>query len=224
MNTEKMNTEKVTLAGGRYSPFFRVMQMALSHLNIEYEVKLLLPHSKFVYQYNPFGRIPLLIHGDKAIYESTAIRDYIDTHFCSDLTPIDLDVKLKVTQFISVASDYLFRQILVDYIKQRLYFERLGKTEQEITKLLENKLKGCGRIMVAVESMVGEGPFLCGEELTWADYFVYPFLVSFYSFPEADFFSAKSPKLFQWYQMFGKRPEAVATAINIVDILRRASL
>ncbi|KAG2192181.1 hypothetical protein INT47_001592 [Mucor saturninus] len=219
-----MSTQKVTLAGGRYSPFFRVMQMALFHLKIDYEVELLLPHSKYVYQYNPFGRIPLLIHGEKAIYETTAIRDYIDSKFNSELTPVDFEIKLKVTQFISVASDYLFRQILVDYIKQRLYLERLGKTEGEITVLLEKKLKGCGRIMKAVESMVEEGPFLCGEEVTWADYFVYPFMVSFYSFPEASFFSALSPKLFQWYGMFGKRPEAVATAMNIVDILRRASL
>lgn len=212
-----------TLVGAPFSTFSRTMRMAFHHLNVEYKLEQALPHSELAYKYNPFGRIPSLLHDSRAIFETAAIRDYIDTVFSSDLTPEDLDTRLKVDQMISVLSDYIFHHIVFGVAKPREKFEKEGKTEQEISKLLEKKLKNAGRIIQSVDAMV-QGHFLCGDSLTWADFFVYPAMADLYSLPEGKFLSEKAPKLFKWYQMFEKRQEAMATFANTVADIRKSSL
>lgn len=212
-----------TLVGAHFSTYTRTMRMVFMHLNVDYKLEQTVPHSVTAYKYNPFGRVPSLLHKDKVIFETSAIRDYIDTIFGTDLTPKDLDTRLKVDQMISVLSDYIFHHVVFGISKPRDQYEKEGKNEEEIKKLLESRLKTSGRIIRAVDNMV-QGPFLCGEELTWADYFVFPAMADLYSLPERDFFAENGPKLFKWYQMFEKRKEAIETFPNTVADIRKSSL
>lgn len=211
------------LVGAPFSTFSRTMRMALQYLNVDYKLEQTMPHTKQAYKYNPFGRIPSLLHDNRAIFETAAIRDYIDTVFNSALTPQDLDTRLKVDQMISVLSDYIFHHIVFGVAKPREQYEKEGKSEEEISQLLEQKLKNAGQIIKSVDTMV-EGPFLCGDSLTWADFFVYPAMADLYSLPEGKFLAEKAPKLFIWYEMFEKRQEAIDTFPNTVADIRKASL
>lgn len=212
-----------TLVGAPFSTFSRTMRMALHHLNVKYKLEQTLPHSEVAYKYNPFGRIPSLLHDNRVIFESAAIRDYIDSVFGSELTPNDLDTRLKVDQMVSVLSDYIFHHIIFGIAKPREQYEKEGRNEDEISQLLKKKLVSAGRIIKTVDTMV-KGPFLCGDNLTWADFFVYPAMADLYSLPEGKFLAEKAPKLFAWYQMFEKRQEAITTYPNTVADIRKASL
>ncbi|KAG2192532.1 hypothetical protein INT47_006008 [Mucor saturninus] len=214
---------QLTLVGAPFSTFSRTMRMALQHLNVDYKLEQAMPHTELAYKYNPFGRIPSLLHNDRVVFETAAIRDYIDTVFNSALTPKDLDTRLKVDQMISVLSDYIFHHIVFGVAKPREQYEKEGKNEGEISQLLEKKLKIAGKIIASVDKMV-EGPFLCGDSLTWADFFVYPAMADLYSLPEGKYMAKKAPKLFVWYTMFEKRQEAIATFPNTVADIRKASL
>jgi glutathione S-transferase len=202
----------LTLIGAPFSTFTRTVRMALCHLNVEYTLEQTFPHSKSAYKYNPFGRIPSLLHGDKVIFESSAIREYIDATFDASLTPTDLETRLQVQQMISVLSDYVFHHVVFGVAKPRAKYESENKPEAEITALLEKPLKIAGRIIGAVDSMVSiQGPFLCGSQLTWADYFVYPAMADLYALPECAYLQEKGPKLYQWYNQFKHRSEVIDT-------------
>ncbi|KAI8058897.1 hypothetical protein BDF21DRAFT_158697 [Thamnidium elegans] len=187
-----------TLIGVPFSTYTRTIRMVFMHMGQDYKLEQTLPHSKSAYKYNPFGRVPSLLHNEKAIFETSAIRDYIDTVFGTDLTPKDLETRLLVDQMISVLSDYIFHHVVFGISKPRDQYEK-----------------------EAVDSMV-KGPFLCGDELTWADYFMYPAMADLYSLPERDFFVEKGPKLFSWYQMFEKRKEVVETYDGTVADIRKS--
>ena len=202
---------KITIVGAPFSTFSRTIRMAFHHLNIEYNFEHTMPHTKMAYKYNPFGRIPSILVGDKAIFESSAIRDYIDSTYENDLTPKDLETRLKVDQMISVLCDYIFHHVVFGVAKPREQYESENKPEDEIAKLLQEGLKKAGRILSAVDTMVVGEPFLCGDKLTWADYFVYPAMADLYSLPEGKYLAERAPKLYQWYQMFEKREEANVT-------------
>ncbi|MEM6637005.1 MAG: glutathione S-transferase family protein [Pseudomonadota bacterium] len=69
-----------TLIGGKGSRAFRVM-WALEELGQPYEHLPETPRSPVVRQHNPAGKIPVLIDGDTAITDSTAILHYLaDRH------------------------------------------------------------------------------------------------------------------------------------------------
>jgi glutathione S-transferase len=67
------------LVGAPFSTFTRTMRIAFHNLNVEYMLEQTMPLTEIAYKYNPFGRIPSLLHGDKIIFECSAIRNYIDT-------------------------------------------------------------------------------------------------------------------------------------------------
>ncbi|CAO3642512.1 unnamed protein product [Mucor hiemalis] len=213
------NMEKLTLVGAPFSTFSRTVRMAFHFLKIDYSFEHAMPHTKLAYKYNPFGRIPSLLVGDKPIFESAAICDYIDTTFEFDLTPKDLETRLKVDQMISVLCDYIFHHVVFGVAKPREQFESEKKTEDEISKLLQKKLEKAGKILSAVDSMV-VGPFLCGDNVTWADYFVYPAMADLFALPEGKYLSEKAPKLHSWFETFKKREEAIATFDDTVADMR----
>jgi glutathione S-transferase len=211
----------LTLVGAPFSTFTRTVRMALRHLDVPYTLERTLPHTELAYKYNPFGRIPSLLHGDKVIFESSAIRDYIDAVFDARLTPTDLETRLKVQQMISVLSDYVFHHVVFGVAKPREKYESENKPENEIVALLEKPLKKAGKIIGAVDDMVStQGPFLCGSQLTWADYFVYPAMADLYSLPEGAYFQEKGPRLYQWFTLFKYRPEVLETFPDTVADMR----
>ncbi|KAI8645596.1 hypothetical protein BD408DRAFT_411713 [Parasitella parasitica] len=214
-------SEPITLVGAPFSTFTRTMRMALRHLKVEHNLKVTTPHSKVAYNYNPFGRIPSLIHNDKVIFETSAIRDYIDSIFSNALTPQDLDTRLKMDQLVSVLCDYIFHHVVFGVAKPRANYESQGKAESEIAELLKAPLKYAGKIIGAVDGMVDkDGPFLCGNKLTWADYFVYPAIADLFSLPEAKFFREKAPTLAAWYDRFKEREEVIYTYPDTVADVR----
>lgn len=211
----------ITLVGAPFSTFTRTMRMALRHLNVEYKLEQTMPHTEVAYKYSPFGRIPSLLHKDQVIFETSAIRDYIDTTINNALTPQDLNTRLKMDQLISVLCDYIFHHIVFGVAKPRENYEKQGKAESEIGELLKKPLKQAGKIIGAVDGLIDKsGPFLCGHEITWADYFVYPAIADLFSLPEGKFLEEKAPKLSEWYKQFKEREEVIHTYPGTIADIR----
>lgn len=216
-----MSSSGLTIVGAPFSTFSRTMRMALRYSKIDYDFTETMPHSKEAYKYNPFGRIPSLLYKDQAIFETLAIKDFLETKFNVALTPTDLETRLQMEQIISALSDYIFHHIIFGIAKPRAEYERQNKPEDEIKKLLESRLKNAGRIIKAFDTIIsGEGPFLCGDQLTWADYFVYPAMADLYALPEGEFLREKAPVLYKWYEEFKKREEVEFTYPDTIADMR----
>ncbi|KAG1468429.1 hypothetical protein G6F56_003833 [Rhizopus delemar] len=210
------------IIGALFSTYTRTMRMALIRLNVPFQLEQANPHSKLAYKYNPFGRVPSLLHNNNQIFETMAITNYIDATFSSDLTPQDLDTKIKMSQIISILSDYVFHHIIFNVCKRRDTYEQQGKNEEEIAVLLKNHLKKATDIIRALDNLIPfDGTkFLCGDQLTWADYFFYPTLADMYAIPEGKFFAESSPKLQTWYEHFKTRKEVLDTYPGTVADIR----
>src|SRR5204863_1053325 len=93
----------VTLYGFPRSTFVKVAELILIAKGVEYrfhdtETEMYLPvHLKR----HPFGRVPVLQHGDFVLYETSAIAAYIDDAFPGPkLSPADPQRRARMNQWI----------------------------------------------------------------------------------------------------------------------------
>ncbi|MEM8850534.1 MAG: glutathione S-transferase N-terminal domain-containing protein [Pseudomonadota bacterium] len=75
----------VTLHGYRFSVYHRIARMALAEKSVAYAVAHVDPFDPALpatwLRMHPFGRVPVLAHGDFHLYETVAITRYIDAAF-----------------------------------------------------------------------------------------------------------------------------------------------
>jgi glutathione S-transferase len=72
---------KVEIFGVERSNYVRMVRVVCEEKAIAYDLKPVSPHSPEVRAIHPFGRIPVMRHGDVALCESKAIATYLDRSF-----------------------------------------------------------------------------------------------------------------------------------------------
>lgn len=203
-----MSASELTIVGASMSTFTRTIRMALDHLKVPYKVIQAFPHSAELKPYTPYGKIPVLLVPGRAkpMIESLVIRTYIDGTYANNrLTPNDLESQLVVNYWISVVGDHVFKNLIFGIAKPRDYLEQKGATEQAIQEKIKPAMNLALRTLTNLNDALGDehvGPFICGDQLTWADLYLYPPMADLYSLPEADLFKKTAPKVWRWYQHF----------------------
>ena len=71
----------VEIVGPAPSTYTRVARMVCEEKKIPYELKQSPPHSPDVDAIHPFGKVPVMRHGDFELCESKAISTYLDLSF-----------------------------------------------------------------------------------------------------------------------------------------------
>ncbi|KAH8556204.1 hypothetical protein BGW37DRAFT_417476 [Umbelopsis sp. PMI_123] len=207
------------IVGAKISTFTRTIRLALEFLNIPYELLETLPHEDLAYKYNSFGKIPTLVDNDVIVNETLAMRRYIDRlcdHKQISLVPEDILKELLVDQWISIASDYAFRELILIISKPRQILESRGKSEAEIQSDLKESIVRAKVILRAIEERLisggmQQGDWICGSSLTWADLFMFPIFADFASLPEGRLIQQESPRLWKWYEQFTSTDIAAKT-------------
>src|SRR5579863_930612 len=72
---------KVEIFGIPQSSYTRVVRMVCEEKGIDYELKPVPPHSPEVLAIHPFGKVPVMRHGDLVLCESKAIATYLARAF-----------------------------------------------------------------------------------------------------------------------------------------------
>ncbi|AQT08657.1 glutathione S-transferase [Pseudomonas protegens] len=117
---------------------------------------------------NPFGKVPVLIHGDLTLYESQAINRYLEAILPGiSLIPQGRQDIARMDQWLSVDSSYFTPQAYT-LVWQKLFLPMYGgQTDQAVVKEAEEKLNA---IYAAMDRAIGEeGRFLVGDSLSLAD-------------------------------------------------------
>jgi glutathione S-transferase len=186
------------------SPFTRAVRLCCREKGVDYELVPTRPGETV--PLNPLGKIPLMKHGDFALYESPAIARYIDRTFDGPpLWPADPRASALCDQWLSVVCDSMVQTALAGVIAPR--FGIIPGTEESI----QAGLKRTERVVGILDRHLADHRFLAGEQVTAADLFLVPILFYFPEIPELKAQAEASPNCGRWAREMGARPSVKAT-------------
>ncbi|MET0164918.1 MAG: glutathione S-transferase family protein [Vicinamibacterales bacterium] len=199
----------VTLFGSPRSTFVKVAGLILTARNVDYrfhdtEDEMYLPiHLKR----HPL--VPALQHDDFMLYETNAIAAYVDEVFPGPkLTPADPKRRARMNQWIGNLNWYFYPEMIYHVTHERLVYPELGIPGDD-----RIVLRAMPKIIHALEVMERElsdgRPFLVGDELTMADYFLLPTLYAFGLAPEGKQTLPKFPAVVAWDNRMDALPAVV---------------
>lgn len=166
----------LTFYYGSGSPYAWKVWLALEHKQLPYELKLLsfsagdLKKPDFL-AVNPRGKVPALVHDGFALYESTAIVEYLDdvwpTH---TIRPSDLRHRALARRMVEEANHYFYVPL------RRVVAETLFKPNggANLRALTEAKREVFGELERIERNLAA----LPGSEMSWVDYGYYAFFAT----------------------------------------------
>ena len=190
----------ITLFGFPRSTFVKVAELILIAKGVAYrfhdtETEMYLPvHLKR----HPFGRVPVLQHDDFVLYETSAIAAYIDDAFAGPkLSPADPKRRARMNQWIGNLNWYFYPEMIYHVAHERLVYPELGIPGNDAIVL-----RAMPKVLQALDAMSAEladgRPFITGDSVTMADYFLLPTMFAFALTPEGNATLPKFPGIVAW--------------------------
>jgi glutathione S-transferase len=196
------------------SPYLRSALLGLHEKQVAYRLAVLDgiagTRSEEHRRRHPFGRIPVLEHGDFGLYETQAILRYVDATFPGiSLQPKDARTAARMNQIMGIVDWYVFPFISVGITAERFLAPRFWNRpadEANIAKALPQ-----ARICIReLERLKGSAEFMAGDTLSMADLQLAPHLLFFRATPEAEEL-LRGTALDAWLTRMGERPSVQAT-------------
>ncbi|MDR3512363.1 MAG: glutathione S-transferase family protein [Caulobacteraceae bacterium] len=159
---------------------------------------------------HPFGRIPVIDHGDFQLYETQAIIRYVDAVFPGpSLRPADPLTAARADQITGVVDCYLFPKVSAIIGFHRLIAPRLlGWAPDEAA--IAAAVPDARITFEALNRLIGDNPFMVGEAISIADLMVVPHIDFLAVTPEGSELLEGTP-LLAWLERMRARPSLVAT-------------
>ena len=190
------------------SPFGRAILMTLIEKSASYRLTPVDPRtlrSPEHLRHHPFGRVPVLEHGDFRLYETQAILRYLDRVLPQPvLTPEDPQAAGRMDQLMNVNDWYLFQGVANVIVFQRLIGPRVaGLTPNEAA--IAAAMPKAQRVFEVLAQLLADQPYFGGSTLTLADLLLAPQLDYFSLVPEWEPLTAQRDNLARWLQRMTDR-------------------
>lgn len=205
----------VVLFGLERSVYTRIVRLVLEEKGIPYslqEVEIFSPSGvpEEHLQRHPFGRIPALLAGDFALYETAAIAKFLDEAFLGpSLQPSGAAARARMNQIIGVLDSYAYRPLVWGVFVQRVSVPLSGGTSNEAE--IANSMIAAGTCLRALAHLAEAGPFMVSPNLSLADLHAYPILRCFSLAPEGRALLAEHPPLQAWFNVMRTRTSVQRT-------------
>ncbi|WP_298959897.1 glutathione S-transferase family protein [uncultured Roseibium sp.] len=206
----------IELLGADYSVYVRSARLALEEKGVSYDltpIDIFAPEGpSSAYQtLHPFGKIPLLKHGDFHLYETPAILRYVDEAFGGPaLQPATSKLRARMAQIQSILDAYAYRTLVWDIYVERVVKTREGAPADEVR--IASALGPARTVLAALETLFEGDPFLLGDLPSLADCHAAPMLSLFEIAEEGELLLKGTPRLAAWLSLFKSRASFQATA------------
>jgi glutathione S-transferase len=172
---------------------------------------------------HPFGRVPVLDHGDFRIYETQAILRYLDRVLRSpSLTPADPKAAGRMDQAMNVNDWYLFQGVCNVIGFQRVVKPRLmGAAPDEAA--IEAAMPQAHLVFKELARLLGGQPYFAGDAVSLADLLIAPQIDFFTGLPEWPVLVAPHANLVAWVTRMAARPSLQATSWERVAEMAQAA-
>jgi glutathione S-transferase len=198
------------IIGAPQSNFVRTVRMACVEKDVPYTLNPARPHTPDVDAIHPFGKIPVMRHGDVTLCETKAICTYVDLAFEGPpLIPRDPIGAAHTEQWISMVNtgfDLVFaRQYLLAY-----FFSGLPDGAPDRTRI-EGALPKLREYFAILGRELADRPYLGGGEFTLADAFLLPLMHYMRLMPESGEMVRASAHVGAWFDRVSARRSAKET-------------
>jgi len=155
------------IIGSLRSSYTRAVCMACIEKGVSYTLTQCLLGAPELLAINPFGKMPVMRHGDFALYESKAIAIYLDRAFPGPpLFPADPQLGALTEQWISVVNSLLYGTVLnllMAYLKPQTAD---GSPDLATVRTIAPQLRQQLKVLAAAVAATG---YLVGNVITFAD-------------------------------------------------------
>ena len=164
------------------SPTSRIVLLFCAEERIEFEkvdINLMVgEHLGETYRgINPCSLVPVLEDGDFRLSESSAILKYLADKFESPAYPRELKGRAKIHEAMDWLNTSLYRVLGYNFIYPQLYAHHRREPEEVNLGTIRWGRERTGQYLELLDRhWLGHKRFLCGDELTLADYFGAPIL------------------------------------------------
>jgi len=195
----------VEIIGFAPSTYVRTVRMACEEKGVPYELKSAAPHSPEVLAIHPFGKIPVLRHGDFELCESKAIATYLDKAFAGPpLFPEDPRSAALAEQWVSLVNSMMDRVMIRTYLFGYFFPKTAdGKPDRGAIDAVVPELRSQIAIL---DKGVAKTGHLAGDRFTFADINLLPILFYVKMFPEGADAIAGARNLAAYYERHAQRP------------------
>lgn len=186
------------------SAYLWTAMMAADEKGVDYDFVHLELGSPEHLRLHPFGKMPVMQHGEAFLYETLAITHYIDHAFEGPpLLPPDPLSQAQAMRWISVVNAYVFT-VMNRFMKERLVRPAWGFARDEA--FLQSARAPLELQMRLIGEAARVGGYLVGDRLTLADCYLLPHLLFFGRTPEGEALLQASPDVADWLWRMTTRP------------------
>jgi glutathione S-transferase len=190
------------------STFVQIVRLVLTHKDVSYTFRDLEPEmGKSTHlALHPFNRVPILLHGNFTVYETSAIVTYVEETFDNvALRPANSRERARMDQWISAVNSYYYPYMIYHVSHERRVFPELGIASDE--KVVAHALPKIEVGLQVVEQELADGrDYLLGSELTLADFYLLPSTYAFGMTPEGKLMYPKYTAFCQWRERMEALP------------------
>jgi glutathione S-transferase len=172
---------------------------------------------------HPFGRVPVLEHGDLMLYETQAILRYLDRVLTAPaLTPVAPQAAARMDQVMNVCDWYLFQGVSNVIGFQRIVRPLLlGQPGDEAA--IVNAMPKAHAVINELSRLLGGKQYFAGDGVSLADLLVAPQLDFLSQTPEWASLTAKTANLGVWLDRMTARKSLAATTWERIAALAAAA-
>jgi len=208
------------------SPFARAVFATLEEKHAAYRVAPIAPGGGRTEPHisrHPWGRMPVLEHGDFMLYETAAIMRYIDRVIPNPaLTPAEPRAAARMDQMMNICDWYLFQGVSNVIGFQRIVGPRLrGLVPDEA--LIAEAMPKAHTVFNELARLLGDKNFLTGDAVSLADLIIAPHLDFLSQTPEWTALVAGNANLVVWFGRIMARPSLQATTWEKVSEMAKAA-
>ena len=195
----------VELIGPAPSTYTRVARMVCEEKAIPYELKQSPPHSPDVDAIHPFGKVPVMRHGDFELCESKAIATYLDLSFPGPkLIPTEPRQAALTEQWVSLVNTRIDGTLVRTYLLNYIFPK--GADGKPDRKVIDGVVPAVKDELDLLDRTVAKTGFLAGDSFTLADINVLPILAYLRNFPESGAAIAAAKSLSAYFDRLSARP------------------
>ena len=204
----------VKLHGYQYSVYSWIARLALHEKGVAYNWVEINPFAEDVpasyIATHPFRRVPSLVHGAFAVYETGAITRYVDEAFEGPkLQRTEPRERARCNQIMSIVDSYAYWPLVRQVFSHGVFRPAMKRPADQ--NEVQRGLDAVPTILAALEKVAGQGHYLCGNDLSLADIHLAPMMGYFVLVPQGRALLQKHHRLSDWWSALSQRSAFVAT-------------